>query len=449
VQFLGAFQVPRTGTLDLFDYIPLTDVLGVPIAIPANPVGSTNTLRLTASGANNDLALNFLLLVPGVASANPLVSVMPPPNAVGVPGDATVEAAIYDGSNPVSQGSVKLFVGGSEVAATVAKSGGLTTVRHSPTTPWAPGNTFAMSLTYNDGTNRTNNWSFTVTDYPVLTPPMKVTDASVAGFVWRIHQNEANQDTTIQKALDAISGQLGLQNLADPNVQGPASSTGTPSSPGNGAMTFNIPTVINVGQDTFSDEGNFIPDEQMPGIPGLNLSSDGIAVEVTTFIQLPVGFFTMGVNSDDGFRTTAGFLNNNPLILGQFEGGRSAADSIFQFGVQEAGTYAFRTIYYEGNGGAALEWFLVKSDGSRVLINDTTNGGPSSFQQGTIPTGPTAVVVTATRNASGQVVIQWSSGTLQSADNVNGPYAPVVGAVSPHSVNPADAPRKYYRVQVQ
>jgi hypothetical protein len=368
---------------------------------------------------------------------------------VGVPGDATVEAAIYDGSNPVSQGSVKLFVGGSEVAATVAKSGGLTTVRHSPTTPWAPGNTFAISLTYNDGTNRTNNWSFTVADYPVLTPPMKVTDASVAGFVWRIHQNETNQDTTIQKALNAISGQLGLQNLADPNVQGPASSTGTPTSPGNGAMTFNIPTVINVGQDTFSDEGNFIPDEQMPGIPGLNLSSDGIAVEITTFIQLPVGFFTMGVNSDDGFRTTAGFLNNSPLILGQFEGGRSAADSIFQFGVQEAGTYAFRTIYYEGNGGAALEWFLVKSDGSRVLINDTTNGGPSSFQQGTIPTGPTTVVVTATRNASGQVVIQWSSGTLQSADNVNGPYALVVGAVSPHTVNPADAPRKYYRVQVQ
>ena len=157
------------------------------------------------------------------------------------------------------------------------------------------------------------------------------------------------------------------------------------------------------------------------------------------------------MNSDDGFRTTAGFLNHTPLLLDQFDGGRSSTDSIFQFAVQEAGVYAFRTLYYEGGGNANLEWFLIHSDGTRLLINDTANGGAPSYQLGTIPTPPPIgdVIITATVNGSGQVVLQWSTGTLLSADSVNGAYLPVVGATSPHTVNPAEAARKFYRVQVQ
>ena len=86
-----------------------------------------------------------------------------------------------------------------------------------------------------------------------------------------------------------------------------------------------------------------------------------------------------------------------------------------------------------------------------MLINDTANGGAPAFQQGTIPSQPpvTNVVVTSRLNASGQVVVEWSSGTLLSADSVGGPHLPVTGAASPHLVNPASATRKFYRVQVQ
>ena len=293
LQFLGTFQVPRTGTLNSFAYVQLTDILGRPISLP---IGGTNTLRLTALNANNDLALNFLLLQPtSVTPADPLVSVIPASGTAGVIANAPVEATIYDGGTPVSQGTVKLRVEGAEVPASVAKTGSLTTVNYSPTTLWSPGITYNLSLTYNDGTDRSNHWSFTTANYPVLTPAMKVTNATVPGFVWRMHQNEANQDATIQKALDAISGQLGLQNLADPNATGPASGPGTPALPGTGTMTFNIPTVINVGQDTSGNFGTFVPDEQMPGIPGLNAGIDGIAVEINTFIQLPAGYITMCV----------------------------------------------------------------------------------------------------------------------------------------------------------
>jgi hypothetical protein len=166
-------------------------------------------------------------------------------------------------------------------------------------------------------------------------------------------------------------------------------------------------------------------------------------------IQLTSGYYTTAVNCDDGFRTTAGYVNSpNALILGIREPGGGSADTLFSFAVQEAGVYAFRTIYWEGNGNANIEWFVVKSDGSRVLVNDAVNGGPASFQQGTIPSAPANVVVSARLNASGQVVIEWSSGTLLSADTVNGTYSPVSGATSPHVVNPANAPAKFYRVQV-
>ncbi len=449
LQFVGVFNTPSSAALTRYGYAQLTDVQGKPLILP---FGGTNTYRLTALGANNDLVFNYFFFAAGATlPTSPLVTVTPLPNAVGVRGDAAVEAAIYDGSNPVSVGSVKLRVSGSEVPANVTKVGSVTTVKYPPSPFWSPGTAFALSLTYNDGTDRTNNWSFTTANYPVLTPAMKVTNATVPGFVWRMHQNEANQETSVQKALNALSGALGLPNLADPNSQGPASGPGTPANPGNGTMTFNIPTVINVSQPASTMFGTFVPDEQMPGIPGTTGSDNGISVEINTFIQFPSGFHTMVVNSDDGFRTTAGFLNDSPITMGIVDSSRGSADTLFNFAVQEAGVYAFRTIYFEGGGDANIEWFLIKPDGSRVLINDTANGGAPAFQQGTIPSQPsvTNVVVTSRLNASGQVVIEWSSGTLLSADSVGGPYLPVTGATSPHLVNPAGTLRKFYRVQVQ
>ncbi len=446
LQFLGIFRTPSSGSLNRFDYAQLTDVQGNPVVLP---FGGTNTYRLTAEGANGDITLNFLFFVPGAApSAGPLVTVTPLPNAAGVRGDAAVEAAIFDGSNPVTVGNVRLLVGGSQVPANVTKSGSVTSVKYSPSPLWAPNTTYALSLTYNDGTDRTNNWSFTTANYPVLTPAMKVLNATVPGFVWRIHQNEANQETSVQKALNALSGALGLANLADPNAQGPASATGTPANPGNGTITFTIPTVINVAQLGGTAFGTFSPDDQMPGIPGTTFQDNGIAAEITTLIQLPAGFQTMVVNCDDGFRTTAGFVNDtSALTMAVRDPGGGAADTTFSFAVQEAGVYAFRTIYFEGGGDANIEWFVIKADGTRLLVNDTANGGPASFQQGTIPSAPSGVMVSARINASGQVVLEWSSGTLQSADTVTGTYLPVAGATSPHTVNPAGAPMKFYRVQ--
>jgi len=104
-----------------------------------------------------------------------------------------------------------------------------------------------------------------------------------------------------------------------------------------------------------------------------------------TYIELPAGVINMGVNSDDGFRTYVNLTGNaqdafGRLTLGEFEGGRGAADSLFYVVAQEAGVYAFRTIYEEGGGDANIEWFTIKPDGSKVLINDTNNGGLKAYR---------------------------------------------------------------------
>jgi hypothetical protein len=58
------------------------------------------------------------------------------------------------------------------------------------------------------------------------------------------------------------------------------------------------------------------------------------------------------------------------------------------------------------------------------------------------PDGFTGVV----DNGDGTVTLDWTGGgTLQKAAAVNGPYAPVPGAVSGQPITPA-GPEEYYRV---
>ncbi len=52
---------------------------------------------------------------------------------------------------------------------------------------------------------------------------------------------------------------------------------------------------------------------------------------------------------------------------------RGSTDTIFSFIVPKAGVYPFRCVWFEGNGGANLEWFTVTTTGEKVLLNDTAN----------------------------------------------------------------------------
>ena len=143
-------------------------------------------------------------------------------------------------------------------------------------------------------------------------------------------------------------------------------------------LEFEIPSVINLSAtavDFGGPFGSFEPDDQMPGLPSLFFINDGADAEITTYLELPAGFITLGVNSDDAFR-----MESAGQVLGEFNGGRGAADSLFDVNVLEAGTYPIRVLWVNGSGDANIELFSVKADGTKVLFNDRANGGLSAYR---------------------------------------------------------------------
>lgn len=310
-----------------------------------------------------------------------------------------------DGTSVIDLSSVRATVDGVNIPlGTLTKTDGKATVLHTFATPFAPGSTHTYSITATDGNGNqiSSAGEFTTAGYALLTAADKVTpDTSKPGFVFNVHQNAAFQANDNIRPVEQLAGLLGL-NQADPNVQGPALAPATPPSNPNLPFRYEIPTVINLNQDVGGAAGNIPDDLEIPGIPGVEFSTDGIAAEIITYIELPAGLTTMIFNSDDGFRTTAGQVNDvfNSQLAGQFVGGRGAADTAFTVYAESAGVYPFRTIWYEGGGGANLEWLTVKADGTKVLINDEANGGVKAYRAVT-GNPPTAIVsVSPGRNAT-------------------------------------------------
>ncbi|MCI0541375.1 MAG: hypothetical protein L0Z50_39760, partial [Verrucomicrobiales bacterium] len=214
---------------------------------------------------------------------------------------------------------------------------------------------------------------------------------------------------TNAKTEEALAGVLvdadgnPLVNQADPSAVGNARADGKKLGTADNALVqFEIETVVNWDQGGGSN-GAFTPDEQMPGIPGIDGGADGIAGEILTYLDLPKGLITMGVNSDDGFKTTAGLNPSDAasaLLLGEFSGGRGAADTIFQFVVEEAGIYALRTTWEEGGGGANIEWFTING-GTKVLVNDDANGGVKAYRTATVQLPAALIAQVPAKGASG------------------------------------------------
>lgn len=278
---------------------------------------------------------------------------------------------VHDGSDPgakqLDAASVKVTVDGATVAATVTKSGPVSSVV--ATVPFlAPKSTHTAKLEFTGGSSEK---TFTVIDYKSLTPDMKVTaDTTKPGFTVQMTQVDGNTENTLSRTEAQLAGTLKdvdgnvLPNVADLSGAGADG-------------RFVIDGGINWNQDDPDVNGNFQGGSNpIPGIPGSSGSTDGIAAEIVTYLDLPKGTITMGVNSDDGFETTAGNIKDvlSRVRLGVFDGGRGAADTIFSFVVQEAGIYSFRTIWEEGGGGANIEWFTVNG-GTKVLINDKAAAG--------------------------------------------------------------------------
>ncbi|HRY48174.1 MAG TPA: sugar-binding protein [Candidatus Paceibacterota bacterium] len=332
--------------------------------------------------------------------------VSPAPNATSVAFDAPVIAQLRDGQDAVDAASVKLTVDGTVVNVQPTKVGDLTTIKFQPAAYFVSGSAHTASIAYTaGGTSRTETWNFTVATYPTLTKAHQAVsvDKSKPGFMWSVFQNETYLPNSLASVELALAGQLKdpsgnlLQNLADPSNYGYAVGPGTKV----GAVyRFELPGMLNLSQMDGTALGNFSPDEPMPGIPGTSGMTDGIDAEVITFVELPAGVVSLTVVSDDSFRAQAGYINKpaDSVLLSEVDG--TTANVTFRIVVQDAGVYPIRVIYQEGGGDAGLELSSVKADGTRVLLNDTANGGLKCYRTGVAADKPSAPVLVASSTGS-------------------------------------------------
>ena len=295
--------------------------------------------------------------------------------------------------------------------------------------------TFQVTFTTFDGEVVPDAVTFTAPDWTTIPPALgtAVGTGAEPGMRWRTHQLDTARGNTIPLAESQLAGDLG------PSVHDPAGHS-TPQ----GADGFFRIESVNFDQAAGTAVGSILGDDFIPGIPGLGTNTagntDNIAAEALTFLELQPGFYTMVVQSDDGFQVSTGNADNTTyLVLGTAPIGRT----VFYFNIETAGVYFFRLLWYEGGGGANVEWYTVNADGTSTLVNGTETGAIKAYRTRTVPepelpTSTPAEFTSIITNVDGTITATWTgAGTLEAASSIAGPWDAIDGATSPYTFTPA------------
>jgi hypothetical protein len=290
--------------------------------------------------------------------------------------DQPVRVQMQDGVGfQVNPGSIHLAVNGANVTPTVTKSGGLTTLQYTTLFASASANTAMVWFADNEVSpvSQTNTFTFSVITYTNLPASYALSAAAVdltkPGFAQRVFQTDQPTPYSIANAEIMLAGQLTdaagnpYPNKATPNTDG--------------SYNYNQTNVINYNLQPGATGDFTSNDLPFPGIPGVAGSTNTFALEAITYLYLPVGYYVLGVNSDDGFRLTTALNPHEefPTEVAVYDGTRSAADTTGAFGITQAGYYPFRLVYFQATGPASLEVFNVALSGQKILVNNTNTPG--------------------------------------------------------------------------
>ena len=301
--------------------------------------------------------------------------------------DAPIQVLLTDYVTAVDTNTIVLTLDGSLLVPTViTQAAPQTTILYvpSPANYLPSGSSHTVSLTFADNSTPTPitntwQWGFTVATFVNLTNRASPSLVSAnPGFNLRISQIDANLGPTIQRAENQLANLL-----IDPNTSLPYVNQAT-------LATYTETNVINYS--SAGAQGDF-PTEaagSIPGLPGTTGGDTNVAMDVVTYLYLPVGIHTLGVNSSDGFRLTA--ASNPDLFALQesiYDGVRAAADTTITFAVTNAGYYPFRLLYFVGGleqvnpttDNPSLEFFSVDASGNKTLVNDTNVAGYTAAYQ--------------------------------------------------------------------
>jgi len=164
------------------------------------------------------------------------------------------------------------------------------------------------------------------------------------------------------------------------------------------------------------------------------------------------------IAEDFGATTLKSFLTNHVSVTASIVGDPAprltewngtkpfgAVDSLAAFAVPSAGVYPLRLVAGHVSGGADLEWFSILPDGTRILVNDSSNTNAlMAFRARKVVVKP---MLNPPTLSGGLVVISWTGGgTLQEATSVNGQWQPSPSQNNPQSVQ-VTGNLKFYRVR--
>jgi hypothetical protein len=322
-------------------------------------------------------------------------------------------------------GSVSLLLDGVAVPAVITTAGGDTTVSYRPNPPLPSGSSHKAALVY---ANTTNSWSFTVQTYTNLlaadAKDLSLADPTAVGFHAKVVQATTGQPNTVARAETQLAG--GIPNVALP---GP-NADGSYTVPGIINWNNNLNPTTSGGPVRVGDNiGNFQknvygagwpygdhPDEAIPGLPGTGLGNcDNSAAEFFAYLAFPTaGYYRFGVNSDDGFAVKIGLAGQtNGTVVFNLDAGKGSSDVPFSVVVPAPGIYPVRLIWYNGGGGANVEFFTYDDNGNKIAVNDLSN--PASIKAYyALKGGGTAPKFTSVTSAGGNLTITWEgTGKLQ------------------------------------
>ncbi len=157
-----------------------------------------------------------------------------------------------------------------------------------------------------------------------------------------------------------------------------------------------------------------------------------------------------------GSALKAYLANNTPVTvtiagdpnprLAEWDGPKAfgAVDVTFGFNVPVAGVYPLRLVADHATANADLEWYTIKLDGTRILLNDTTN--PDALLAFRSRTAPSVSKFNAPVLASGNLTLSWTgSGRLEEAVSLSGPWTTSGNQGNPQTI-PASGAMKFYRI---
>jgi hypothetical protein len=329
------------------------------------------------------------------------------------------------------------------------------------TTPLVAGNTYTLSVVANDDQMGGFIGAIDPSGNPIDPNP------AMKSFVSQNYPGDPNGLRELPTNTKRALGSLPLRgfdgrmvqnpvNIANDNAVAERMLAGTYIDPNTGMPYPNIaplPVFVENNVVNYTGSGNTgtVPGDTQ--FPGYTNPADNMAMEILTYLELTSGIYRMGVNSDDGFRVSPARNvsdPNNSITLGEFNGGRGVADTVFDFIVTEDGLYPFRRIWEEGQGDAGCEWWTRGLSGSPTTLLNAA-GGIRAFR-GVLPQPRLAI-----SRSGNQVVLSWSDseGTYQLQESSNltpGSWSDVSGASGSGgnysiTITPSSTGERYYRLR--